>query len=199
MDYQNLVYERCSRAIADFDESLACDIYVLGLMYGTFWSANSKGVEVAYQGVIWFRYNTQCEFKRSIRDASEEAEAKWNPSFWCDNAQEIAPRSVEYGEEPDNYDFEVRNQWCASEAVMLRRIGDDGRPVYNEAELYRATVLLCQRIIQKLHEDKIVVSKFGRPIPIIIYNDECGAEVQETLASNPKIDGLREMSEWFGA
>ena len=204
MAYEDLIYQRCAAAIANFAAALASEIYALGLMYGTFWSADAHDVEVIYQSVIWFRYNTHSEFKRSISEASDEMEAKWNPSFWCEDTQQIAPRSVsvEYGEEPDDEELMVRDEWCASGGIMPERKDAGGRPVYDEVELNRATVSLCQRVIQRLHETGVVASKFGRPLPIVIYDDECGAAVQATLEANPVSDDLKEvcacMSKWHG-
>ena len=203
MDFEDLIYERCAAAIEAIDITLASEIYALGLMYETFWNQDAQYIEVTYQSVIGFRYNTLSNWKRSINEASDEKEAKWNPSFWREETQEIAPRSVEYGEDPNDEEFMIRDKWCASLGIAPKGKDVGDRPVYDEAELNRATVAACQNVIQRLHQNGVTLTKFRASIPIVIYNIECGVAVQAMLAANPVSGDLQEvcecMTKWHGS
>lgn len=173
MDYEELVYHRCLNSIENIEASTRAEIYALGLMVSTFWSADERNIEVAYESVIWLRHNTRARWKQSIAEAWDENEAKWNPSFWRQEYTEIAPLLAEYGNPPIVAEFEARDHWCAAQGISVTSRDEGGRCLYNDQQLGRAIVALCERTIEKLHAAKVISTYFGNPLPVVIYDDGC--------------------------
>lgn len=193
MDYEELVYHRCLNSIENIETSTRTEIYALGLMVSTFWSADERNIEVTYQSVIWLRHNTRAQWKQSVAQAWDENEAKWNPSFWHQEYAEIAPLSAEYGNPPSVAEFEMRDDWCAAQDIGVTSRDEGGRCLYNDQQLERAIVALCECTIKKLHDEKVVSAHFGNPLPFVIYDDGGSIYLESTMKANPPSADLDEI------
>lgn len=102
-------------------------------------------------------FNTNSNFQKQTTKASNPAEAKWNFAFWIQNQE------LEIGG-----DDAVFQQWMS---------GKTDKDFINE----------LKKIAQRLFEEKIILKKFGREIPIIIHELEYYDEIAEQNREiNPK-------------
>ncbi|WP_328743807.1 hypothetical protein OHT57_00525 [Streptomyces sp. NBC_00285] len=74
--FQDHLRNLATRAINSIPASQAQDIYVV-----SFFIDNER--DDPRQPTLTIGYNTEAQFRLSIADASDEAEARWNYGVWC--------------------------------------------------------------------------------------------------------------------
>lgn len=194
--FQKLIYDRFSESITAWDTVSCPDIYAISLLYGTGWSSDAAGQEVAVQAQVSLSFNTLTHYEAQIVMASSAEEAKWNFAFWLQNITATVPHDFPYGGNPPIADLELRDAWCASLGILPDGTDGGGRPTYDEPTLYEAIRIACQRVAQMLHQEGIILDKLGRTVPIVIHELETTpSSAAATRAANPP--GLsREAEEW---
>ena len=69
--------------------------------------------------------------------------------------------------------------------------------VFDLEELFPACISLCERLAHRLHQEGIIIERFGRPIPVIIADAEGVVEVESLVQANPEsAEGLAECFEY---
>ncbi len=113
------------------------------------------------------------------------AEARWNYAFWLQNGSPIGnSRSDEQGCALKTSWLKSQNAWLADPPLgdgeafdRFLAVGDRSTQLYLE---------LCVEEAQGLHQDGIIASVFGRPIPIIVHELEYyDAVAARTRSANP--------------
>lgn len=185
--FEQLVYDRFAESIGSWDMRRHPDIYAISFLYGTGSTVDEEGNEITLQDAVSLSYNTLSHFEEQIPHASEAAEAKWNFAFWLQEITAQVPRFLEpeYGTHPDKNDLALRDTWCAAHGIVPTSRDEAGYPVYG-AGFEEAIVAAYGRVAQKLHDNKVIVTKLGRTVPILIHTltySEIGIEA--TRAANP--------------
>jgi hypothetical protein len=150
-------------------------------------------------------YNTEAQYKLSIPQASDDAEARWNYAFWLQNELAVVGRI------DDKTSEDLRLNWMATLGVGMSIAELDH--FINEADhgskkaqklfdkLYENVqtefMTMCIRISQRLHKEGYIKKVFGRELPILLHDYEYYDEtIEQTAAANPP--GLAdEFCEWI--
>jgi hypothetical protein len=177
-NFFEVTYEKLKTAINNIDEQTKKDIYGLSL-----WFYNQD--DDPRFPIISVSYNTTSHFKKQISRASNDKEAKWNFAFWLqDEIEEIG----------GNKDINLKD-WFSKSAYYYsdeeNEIADGNKEVFEKIldlgegfsdEFIEEIILL----VQKLFSDKIVETKFGQNIPILVHELEYyDIPVSWTVRSNP--------------
>lgn len=129
-------------------------------------------------------------FQREATPAEIEIsclEAKWLPGSWIESQVTSVPHIPDWGMEPDRAELDLRAAWCASLGIPRSTAfgGQDptGRPLYESS---KAVAELCGRVALALHQNGVIIARFGRTIPITIQTDDHSEDaLAATSAGNP--------------
>jgi len=131
-------------------------------------------------------YNTETHWRQSISRASSSDEAKWNYTFWPHTKEAFLG---------DESDVSVRENWIR-ERSQAERSGGLGKKLKEDQEITREFVTVVVSVAKRLHEDGVILSKFGRPIPIIVHELEYYREIAaQTEQANPA-GAAKEFTDW---
>ncbi|WP_299251236.1 hypothetical protein [uncultured Cytophaga sp.] len=134
---------------------------------------------------IHVSYNTNHQYKKEIKNASSEAEAKWNFAFWLQDellrigGLDNALLNNWFKETPYYYSEEEDQKSLDDEDLFddLFELGDAF-----DNEFIEAIILLTKRVF----DEKIIDTIFGKQIPIIIHDLEYYEEpIDWTIRANP--------------
>lgn len=128
-------------------------------------------------------YNTETQVRTCLARASDESEARWNYAFWLQNKLAIVGR-----EKRDPAGAELRERWIR-EAGLWFEI--EGSP-FRAAETTKGKAITstfvgwCVALGRELHDSGVIMSVFGRTIPIIVHELEYYEAIAvQTAAANP--------------
>lgn len=183
------------RAIAD---EATADIYAISFYHWN-WDDDPR------KPVLLVSYNTTTQWNactpapgqlpgRGI--ASSADEAKWNFAFWLQHEAEVCT----IGETAE--DEIARQQWIESLGYWYTDEQDEedsdntfmlGRKINEQF------VEACVTLARRLHDEGVISSKFGKPVPILVHELEYYDKVAEaTRRANPP--GLaEEFEKWIAA
>lgn len=97
-------------------------------------------------------YNTERQVQRSVPEASDEQEARWNYAFWIQN-EELC-----WGQGNTAEDIK---EWITKQDLLDR-----------EDEITEKFVELLVAIVQDIHVSGLLRDKFGKELPILIHELE---------------------------
>lgn len=177
--FQDHLWSLATRAIASIRPDEAPDIYAV-----SFYLDHER--DDPRHPTLTIGYNTEAHFRLSIADASDEAEARWNYAFWLQNELTVvgnldrdpagaAARRRWIGELGLWYDHEPAraDEW-------LTTIGPTAALI--EAHVNQA----CVRLARRLHDDGVIETALGRPVPVILHElEHHDATAHRTEAANP--------------
>ncbi len=184
----DILYERFAVEMLSWDADLTADIYALSV-YIDMEEADTNQFE------ILLSYNTRQQVRQELSRARSEQDAMWDFGHWVQDFRTcVATHDAGFGS--DRTVPQVM-AWLKTEG--LYRSASDLRALI-EAEDYEAyhdyyealedgILDAAVEAVRRLHETGIVLSTFGRHIPIILHQDAFYPPLlQETREANP--DGL---------
>lgn len=134
-------------------------------------------------------YNTesQVQSESNAGFATDEEEARWNYAFWIQNDF----LTFGLGETADTVKkWVIDNGFSYYDDILA--IPDDE----DTDKITQAFVALLIDVVREIHEQKILTSKFGKELPVIIHELEYYDEIAE---QNIKANGeelVSEFAEW---
>ncbi|MGW1870039.1 hypothetical protein ACWCPS_31415 [Streptomyces mauvecolor] len=179
MTFQDHLRTLAERAISSISAAEAEDIYVI-----SFFIDNESGDP--RQPTLAIGYNTEVQFRRSIADASDEAEARWNYAFWLQNELTVIG---DLARDPDG--AAACRQWIrelglwyddepTDPADWMTTVGPTAALI--EANFNQA----CVQLAHDLHNDGVIKSTIGKPVPVVLHELEYDeGTTRRTEAANP--------------
>lgn len=114
--------------------------------------------------VAVFGYNTERQVQKSITEAADEQEARWNYAFWLQNHEMCLGRD-ETAEDIRKWITEL--EWEGEDAINLKFVN------------------LLVAVVQGIHASGLLKEKFGREIPVLIHELEYHEKIsQQNIEAN---------------
>ncbi len=114
--------------------------------------------------VAVFGYNTERQVQKSITEAADEQEARWNYAFWLQN-HEMCLRRDETAEDIRKWITEL--EWEGEDAISFKFVN------------------LLVAVVQGIHASGLLKEKFGREIPVLIHELEYHEKIsQQNIEAN---------------
>jgi hypothetical protein len=178
MTFQDHLRTLAERAISSIPAGEAEDLYVI-----SFFIDNER--DDPRQPTLTIGYNTEAQFRRTIADASDEAEARWNYAFWLQNELTVIG---DLTRDPDG--AAARHQWISELGLWYdepTRPEDWIATVGPTAALIEANFnQACVQLARDLHNDGVIKSAIGKPVPVILHELEYYEGIaRRTEAANP--------------
>lgn len=179
MTFQDHLRTLATRAINSISASQAQDIYVV-----SFFIDNAR--DDPRQPTLTIGYNTEAQFQLSIAHASDEAEARWNYAFWLQNELTVIG---DLTRDPDG--AAARQQWISELGLWYHhepaKIEEWMKSIGPTAALIEANFnQACVQLARHLHDDRVIKSAIGRPVPVVIHELEYYDGIaRRTEAANP--------------
>ncbi len=104
-------------------------------------------------------YNTESEYRRNIRIADSEQEARWNYIFWLQNNE------LSFGTDDTG---KIVRQWIISCGYPYDEDADSSESE-QYASITTAFTELLADIVQNLHSSGFIEKTFGKDIPVLIH------------------------------
>ncbi|MEU3743773.1 MULTISPECIES: hypothetical protein [Streptomyces] len=178
MTFQDHLRSLATQAITSISAAEAADIYVI-----SFFIDNER--DDLRQPTLTIGYNTEAQFRSTIADASDEAEARWNYAFWLQNELTIIG---DLTRDPDG--AAARHQWISELGLWYdepTHPEDWMTTVGPTAELIEANFnQACVQLARDLHKEGVIKSAIGKPVPVILHELEYYEGIaRRTEAANP--------------
>ncbi|MDF2699193.1 MAG: hypothetical protein K0Q49_749 [Haloplasmataceae bacterium] len=180
---KDYLYESLKNKILDFKDGI--DIYVISLY------VYDRDGDPRYKTVT-LGYNTNKHFKKSIKDAFDEAEAKWNYAYYLQNEElvigvnETEKAMITNWIKDNNLYFSDQKLVENHEKAMI--IGE---------EITKQFVKVLIDVVKRLHQEGIIKQKFIIEIPIIIHELEYYDDIaKQNKLANPE-NVIKEFVEWI--
>ncbi|MFF4035164.1 hypothetical protein ACFYZ2_36435 [Streptomyces sviceus] len=137
------------------------------------------------QPTLTVGYNTETQARRSIREASDQAEARWNYAFWLQNELTVVGDLTS-----DPAGATARQNWISDLGLRCREPTDlaDGDSVAGPlaARIEAHFRQTCCQLARTLHTTGVIESSLGRSVPVIVHELEYyEAIARQTEAANP--------------
>lgn len=135
-------------------------------------------------------YNTESQVRSTTEFASDEEEAKWNYAFWLKNEFFV------FGEDET---AETVKNWIITSGFPY--FEDDEISWDNEelmektSEITDAFVSILIDIVREIHEQGLLIQKFGKELPVIIHELEYYDKIAE---QNIKANGEKLVKDFAG-
>lgn len=114
--------------------------------------------------VAAFGYNTERQVQKSITEAADEQEARWNYAFWLQNHEMCLGRD-ETAEDIRKWITEL--EWEGEDAISFKFVN------------------LLVAVVQGIHASGLLKEKFGREIPVLIHELEYHEKIsQQNIEAN---------------
>lgn len=114
--------------------------------------------------VAVFGYNTERQVQKSITEAADEQEARWNYAFWLQNHEMCLGRD-ETAEDIRKWITEL--EWEGEDAISFKFVN------------------LLVAVVQGIHASGLLKEKFGREIPVLIHELEYHEKIsQQNIEAN---------------
>ncbi|MET9995189.1 hypothetical protein ABZ061_37290 [Streptomyces mutabilis] len=178
MTFQDHLRALATQAITSISAAEAKDIYVV-----SFFIDNER--DDPRQPTLTIGYNTEAQFRRSIADASDEAEARWNYAFWLQNELTVIG---DLTRDPDG--AATRRQWINELGLWYDEPTNPEEwvtTVGSTAALIGANFnQACVQLARGLHDDGVIATIIGKPVPVVLHELEYyEAIARRTEAANP--------------
>ncbi len=196
--FADFLYQRAREGIRSIPAGIASDIYALSLYH---WEDEDD----PRRSILTVGYNTTARWRECTPApgqesgwpiASDSDEAKWNFAFWL---QDEGTACV-IGDSTE--DEAARREWIASMGLWYSDEDEeeDWERVSDRAEQVQAGfVLLCVGVGKRLHDEGVIIEKFGRAIPVLVHELEYYDMISEaTRRANPP-ELTIEFEQWIEA
>lgn len=124
---------------------------------------------------FFFAYNTNENVAKNAKGNSSENESRWNYAFWKHSDHGLC-HTNEYIVKDKC--LRMRNEWVQEMGlppVSEEYTGQQKEKILNES------ILMCARLIGRIHDEGVIVEKFGRSIPAFICITNDSPENQELI------------------
>ncbi|MFD8756460.1 hypothetical protein ACFV0O_36610 [Kitasatospora sp. NPDC059577] len=178
MTFQDRLRTLATGALGSVPAGEAADVYVI-----SFFIDNER--DDPRQPTLTIGYNTEAQFRRTVADASDEAEARWNYAFWLQNELTVIG---DLTRDPDG--AAARHRWISELGLwydeptrpedLIATVGPTAALI--EANFNQA----CVRLARGLHDDGVIESVIGKPVPVVLHELEYYEGIaRRTEAANP--------------
>ncbi|MFF7047888.1 hypothetical protein ACFY94_05875 [Streptomyces griseorubiginosus] len=166
------------RALASIPAADAGDIYALSFLI-----ANED--DDPRQPTLTVGCNTEAQARRSIQDASDEAEARWNYAFWIQNELTVVGDLTS-----DPAGAAARQKWLTELGLWYDEPTDlaDWDSVIGPlaARIESHFTQTCGQLARTLHTTGVIERSVGRTVPVIVHELEYYEAIAwQTEAANP--------------
>jgi hypothetical protein len=177
IDLKAYLYKRVKEEMDQWNEE---DIYAISF----FVHSNEESTYGKFNNVTDFSisYNTE----HDCEGGEDDAEERWNYAYWV---QDEIPIIDTYEK---NEGAEILFQWYKEEGI--ENIGYEEDDCYDDAcnyigkgpVGYYELLTVVSRVAKRLQNEKYIINKFGKPIPIIVHDLEYAwYEIEATKNANP--------------
>ncbi|MFF3699525.1 hypothetical protein [Streptomyces sp. NPDC002221] len=179
LTFQDHLRTLAAEALSSIPAGEAEDIYVI-------WFFIDNERDDPRKPTLTIGYNTEAQFRHTIVDASDEAEARWNYAFWLQNELTVIG---DLTRDPDG--AAARHQWISELGLWydeeptrpedwMTTVGPTAALI--EANFHRA----CVQLARHLHDDGVIENTIGKPVPVILHELEYYEGIaRRTEAANP--------------
>ena len=168
-----LIIERAVAAFARISSEEAAQTYAV-----SFWVNDEE--DDPRVPVLTIGTNTEAQFRASVANADDDAEARWNFAFWLQNELAVV------GGPADHAGRAIVDALFATLGLHLAE--DDFSPA-SEAVSDRMTtafVSCCVDAARRLHEEGALHASFGRDLPVLVHELEYyDAIIEQNSRCNP--------------
>lgn len=192
--FKDETYIKIRDAILAIDPSVTKDIYAI-----SFYKNNVD--DDPRHPILTVGYNTIIQWKKSSPNspkeinefvASDSIEAKWNYAFWLQNEE------IEIGKNP----YDPVSNWVRQLPYYYtdqQEIKDPDKTEDLGSKIQKEFINILIDHARKLHEEGVVIKKFGNEIPIIIHELEYSdSTIIWTKKANPP-DTVKEFEDWINS
>ncbi|MEU5047790.1 hypothetical protein [Streptomyces griseorubiginosus] len=178
MTFHDYLQHLVERALASIPAADAGDIYALSFLI-----ANED--DDPRQPTLTIGYNTGVQARRSVLDASDEAEARWNYAFWIQNELTVVGDLTS-----DPAGAAARQKWLTGLGLWYDEPTDlaDRDSVIGPlaAQIESHFNQACCQLARTLHSTGVIERSVGRTVPVIVHELEYyEAIARQTEAANP--------------
>ncbi|MEU6444080.1 hypothetical protein [Streptomyces sp. NPDC047046] len=178
MTFDDHLQHLAERALASLPAAEAGDIYALSFLI-------DNEDDDPRQPTLTIGHNTETQARRSIQDASDQAEARWNYAFWLQNELTVAGDLTS-----DPAGAAARQKWISDLGLWYAEPADladrDSLIGPLAAQIEAAFTHTCCRLARTLHTTGVIERSVGRTVPVIIHELEYyEASARQTEAGNP--------------
>lgn len=142
-------------------------------------------------------YNTE-EYCYCVREEESEEEfldwknrLRWDHNNWTNQHEEMW-----FGSDEDT--AEIVKQWVEG-LKLVCNLNDPQRCEDNYNEIYDKFLVLLADIVKEIHKEKVLTKKFGRELPILIYEYDLGYQ-EGVIELNTMANGeelVKDFAEWI--
>ncbi|MFB7364688.1 hypothetical protein [Streptomyces hydrogenans] len=166
------------RALASIPAADAGDIYAVSFLI-------DNEEDDPRQPTVTIGYNTETQARRSIQDASDQAEARWNYAFWIQNELTVVGNLTS-----DPAGVTARQEWIIELGLWYAEPTDlvDWDSVIGPlaAQIAARFSQTCCQLARTLHTTGVIERSVGRTVPVIVHELEYyEAIARQTEAANP--------------
>ncbi|MEJ8632231.1 MULTISPECIES: hypothetical protein [Streptomyces] len=178
-DFQDHLRTLATRALSSISADEAEDIYVI-----SFFIDNER--DDPRQPTLTIGYNSEAQFRRSVANAADKAEARWNYAFWLQNELTVIS---DFARDPDG--AAARHRWISELGLWYddepTRPEDSMPTVGPIAALIEANFnQACVQLAHDLHSDGVIESTIGKPVPVTLHELEYYEGIaRRTETANP--------------
>lgn len=176
--FEEYIYQRIADTMQSWRSRDVEDIYAVSFY---FWCEEDDLRQVC----VTVGYNTR-EHWHSYKTEPRDKEVKWNYAYWLQNKETVI--GCTYGPHCNELDTQLRVSWIKEQGLGYtdeEEREDFDRTLDLGGEIVARFVEMLSRIGRRLHDEGIVCSVFGRPIPIIVHDLEYSGAEDYTHDANP--------------
>lgn len=178
MTFNDHLQHLVERALASILAADAGDIYALSFLI-------DNEDDDPRQPTLTIGYNTETQARRTIQDASDQAEARWNYAFWIQNELTVVGNLTN-----DPAGATARQEWITELGLWYDEPTDhaDWDSVIGPlaAQIESRFSQTCCQLARTLHTTGVIGRSVGRTVPVIVHELEYyEAIARQTEAANP--------------
>ncbi len=177
MTFSDHLQHLVERALASIPAAEAGDIYAVSFLI-------DNEDDDPRQPTLTIGYNTETQARRSIQDASDQAEARWNYAFWIQNERTVVGDLTS-----DLAGATARQKWISDLGLWHDEPTDlaDWDSVIGPlaAQIEARFNRTCCQLTRTLHTTGVIERSAGRTVPVIVHELEYyEAIARQTEAAN---------------
>jgi hypothetical protein len=183
-DFEKFVYDEVCTALADIDDDIVPDVYVLSFyVFDLDDDPRHPILQVGYNTRSRLSACTPAEGQApGWPIASDLHEAKWNFAFWLQNELKFIGEPETQGAHLWEELLKAKGLWYSDEDEHA----DFDRCTPIAAEITAYFVAMCVGIAQALHASGVIKDRFLQSIPIVVHELEYYDQIaSQTAAANP--------------
>ncbi|QEV04928.1 hypothetical protein [Streptomyces prasinus] len=178
MTFNDHLQHLVERALASIPAADTGDIYAVSFLI-------DNEDDDPRQPTLTIGYNTETQARRSIQDASDQAEARWNYAFWIQNELTVVGNLTS-----DPAGATARQEWITELGLWYDEPTDlaDWDSVIGPlaAQIEARFNQTCCQLARTLHTTGVIGRSVGRTVPVIVHELEYyEAIARQTEAANP--------------